>query len=417
MNARNGFSRRQVLAVSSAAAASTLFTTRASASPRAFLGNAGGNDVFVQIFLRGGMDGLTTVVPYGEVDLYNARPTLAVPPPGQTNAAVDLDGFFGLAPSAAPLMTPYQNGHLAFVHAAGSPDPTRSHFDAFAHMEFGGPNLPPGTVQDGWLSRYLDQVAGPDTGVLRGIGAGDLLPLTLAGAPKTLPIADFANFAFPGNPATVVARVQKLTSMYAATPAPVGPAALNTFDAIDLMATIDFAGYAPSNGAQYPNTQLGSRLREIAALIKADIGVETINVDFHSWDLHAQLGPLDGNMAIMLDELSRSLEAFYLDMGSGIDGVSLVCLSEFGRRVEENSSLGLDHGHGAVMILMGGHIQGGQVFADWPGLAPAQLDQGDLAVTIDYRDILGEILTRRLGATDLTTIFPQHSFTTYGVTV
>jgi uncharacterized protein (DUF1501 family) len=232
-----------------------------------------------------------------------------------------------------------------------------------------------------------------------------------------LPIADFANFAFPGNPATVVARVQKLTSMYAATPAPVGPAALNTFDAIDLMATIDFAGYAPSNGAQYPNTQLGSRLREIAALIKADIGVETINVDFHSWDLHAQLGPLDGNMAIMLDELSRSLEAFYLDMGSGIDGVSLVCLSEFGRRVEENSSLGLDHGHGAVMILMGGHMQGGQVFADWPGLAPAQLDQGDLAVTIDYRDILGEILTRRLGATDLTTIFPQHSFTTYGVTV
>ncbi len=411
----NALSRRQVLGGTSVAAASTFLSTKPAA--RSFLGTGGDKDVYVQIFLRGAMDGLTTVVPYADGDLYTARPTLAVPPPGQTNGALDLDGFFGLAPSAAGLMTPYQAGHLAFVHASGSTDPTRSHFDAFANMELGSPNMPPGALADGWLARYLHQVAAPGQSILRGVGAGDLLPLGFAGAPGSLPIPDFANFAFPGNPVTLDLRVDKLKEMYTDIAAPVGAAALNTFDSIDLMATVDFAGYVPANGAQYPTSELGMRMRNIAAVIKADIGIEVINVDVHGWDLHAQLGPLDGAMAMMLNDLSLSLLAFYLDMGTGIDGVTLCCMSEFGRRVEENSSQGIDHGHGNAMILMGGHIAGGSVFANWPGLAPAQLDQGDLAITIDYRDIVGEFLGQRLGATDLGAIFPGHAFTTHGVTV
>jgi uncharacterized protein (DUF1501 family) len=182
------------------------------------------------------------------------------------------------------------------------------------------------------------------------------------------------------------------------------------------MSSIDFAGYAPAGGAQYPESVLGTQLRNTAALIKADAGVEAITIDVQGWDLHAGLGPIDGSMAELLDDLSRALEAFYLDLGPTAR-VTLACLSEFGRRVGENASLGTDHGHGNAMILMGAGIDGGRVLANWPGLAQAQLDDGDLAVTIDYRDILGEILVNRLGATDLSAIFPQHTFTTHGITV
>ncbi len=414
---RAGLSRREVLTGSSALTAAALFASQAKASPRIFFGPRSGvqRDVLVQIFLRGAMDGLTTVVPYGDPDLYLARPNLAVAPPGQTNGAVDLDGFFGLAPAAAPLLTPYSNGHLAFVHASGSTDPTRSHFEGFARMEFGDPGLPLGTVNDGWIARYLIQTSGLATGELRGVQAGDILPFTLSGAPDVLPIPDFANFKFPGHRAQQ--RIDALSQLYSARPAPVGPAAASTFASIALMGTIDFAGYVPAGGAQYPDNLLAIQLRDTAALIKADVGVEVVTLDVQGWDLHASLGPIDGEMANLLDYLSKAIEAFYLDLGPTIDRVVLVVISEFGRHVEENSSLGTDHGHGNAMMVMGGHINGGQVLTDWPGLAPAQLDMGDVAVTIDYRDILGEILQVRLGASDLSAIFPQHTFTTHGITV
>lgn len=416
---RAGFSRRQVLGGSSALAAAAVFGGRAKAAPSAFFGpnSSTPRDVYVNIFLRGAMDGLTTVVPYGDLDLYAARPTLAIAAPGQPDGAIDLDGFFGLAPSAAPLMTPYSNGHLAFVHAAGSTDPTRSHFDAFARMELGDPALPPGTVTDGWMARYLNQLTARATGPLRAVQADSFLPIALTSAPNALPIPDFGNFAFPGNGATAQNRVDKLTVQYSDEPAPVGSSAISTFDSIGLMNGIDFAGYIPSGGAVYPNTILGDRMRNTAALIKASVGVEVINIDYGNWDLHANLGPINGVMAAMLDELSSALEAFYLDMGAGIDDVTVVCTTEFARRVEENSSAGTDHGHGGVMIAMGGHINGGQVISNWPGLAPGNLDNGDLAVTIDYRDILGEILVNRLAATDVTQIFPMHVFTSHGITV
>jgi uncharacterized protein (DUF1501 family) len=406
-----GFSRRQVLGGAAALAGVSLVGAKPGA-----MRSTTTRPVFVQVFLRGAMDGLTLVVPHGDPDYYAARPNLAVPPPGAANGAVDLDGFFGLAPAAAPLHGPYANGHLACVHATGSTAPTRSHFEANHHMEFGDPNLPPGTVSDSWLSRYLRESGQSPTGVLRGIGAGFVMPLSLQGAAKTLLVPLPENTLFPGPTGTAALRQSLLGQAYQSVSAPVGPAALDTLASITLLSQIDFAGYMPANGAQYPSTQLGGRLRSVAALIKADIGVEVITIDHTGWDLHADLGPLTGTMAGLLDELARSLEAFYVDLGAMLDRFVLVCMTEFGRRLPENSSLGADHGHGSAMLVLGGGIQGGQVLADWPGLGSGALDQGGLAITIDYRDVLGEILERRLG-TDPTAVFPQHTFTQHGITV
>jgi uncharacterized protein (DUF1501 family) len=413
-NARSStaFSRRSVLGGSAVLAGASLLSTPATASA-ARRGST--RPVLVQVFLRGAMDGLTTVVPYADADLYNWRPTLAIQPPGPPTGARDLDGFFGLAPAAAPLLSPFQAGHLAIVHASGSIDPTRSHFDAFVRMEFGDPLLPPGTLSNGWITRYLAATSAQATSPLRAIGASDLLPHSLSGASQTLPIPDFASFALPGRASSALERVAAIDTTYALRPPPVGPAALGTLASLGILGAIDFAGYVPANGALYPDSPLGTRLRNAAALIKAGTGVEAITVDVDGWDLHAELGPLSGSMANLLDDLSRSLEAFYLDLLAYLDDYVLVCLSEFGRRVEENASAGTDHGHGNAMFVLGGGINGGQVFSDWPGLAASDLDNGDLAITTDYRDVLGEILAERLGITDLAAIFPQHAFSFIGV--
>jgi uncharacterized protein (DUF1501 family) len=402
--------RRTLLATSTTAAAA------AALAPRARAAGGGARPVLVQIFLRGAMDGLTTVVPHGDGDLYTWRPTLAIQPPGNPNGALDLDGFFGLAPAAAPLLTPYSSGHLAIVHASGSIDPTRSHFEAFVRMEYGDPALPLGTVDNGWITRYLAATAGSAVSPLRAIGASNLLPYTLSGATNSLPIPDFENFAFPGRPATAQLRVDGISQTYGRRKAPVGPAAEDTLASILILNGIDFAGYVPANGAAYPATVLGERMKTIAALIKAGTGVEAITVDVEGWDLHAELGPITGSMAGLLDDLTRSIEAFYLDMLTNLDDYVLVCLSEFGRRVEENASAGTDHGHGNAMFLLGGHVAGGQVHANWPGLSVSDLDNGDLAITTDYRDVLGEILLERLGV-DPTPIFPLHPFTFPGLIV
>lgn len=412
---RARLTRRALLGGTSALAAASALGRAARAQRLASGGGGAGRPVLVQVFLRGAMDGLTTVVPYGDADLYALRPTLAVPPPGAFGGALALDGFFGLAPAAAPLRTPFSNGHLAIVHAAGSIDPTRSHFDAFERMEFGDPGLVPGGVKDGWIARLLAQTEAGATSPLRALAAGDIVPRSLTGARNTLPIADLEGFLFPGRASTAARRAATLAAAYGARPAPVGPTALDSLASLGILGAIDFAGYAPANGAQYPATELGARLRGVAALLKADTGVEVVTVDVDGWDLHAELGPLDGNMARLLNDLTRSLEAFYLDLLGHLDDYVLLCLSEFGRRAAENASAGTDHGHGNAMLVMGGGIDGGRVVASWPGLGVDDLDQGDLAVTIDYRDVVGEVLERRLGIADRSAIFPQHAFTSVGV--
>lgn len=399
-----------------AALASVALPGGMSALPRVVLGGAPGGgsggeprDVLVHVLLRGGMDGLTTCVPYGDAHLYSARPTLAIQPPGAPNGALDLDGFFGLAPAAAPLLVPWSNGHLAIVHAAGSPDPTRSHFEAFARMELGIPLQPLGSQSNGWLARHLASVAPLGASPLRAAALVDAMPLTLAGAPQTLPIPDPSQYAFPGSSATAALRELLMHSMYAAAQPPLSSIALDTIGTIHLLSSIDFASYAPAGGADYPAaSELALGLKRSAALIKAKVDVECLMLELGGWDLHNQLGPIEGEMALLLDELSRSLEAFYLDLGGEIERVIVVVMSEFGRRVAENGSAGLDHGHGNAMLLLGGHVAGGQVHGTWPTLAPAALDQGDLAITTDYRDVLAEILSKRLGNAALEQVFPNH---------
>lgn len=410
-------SRRRFLVNTGLAAAAT--ATATVALPRVALGQAGGplhRDVLVVLYLRGGMDGLTLCAPYAESQLYARRPLTAIPPPGQVNGAVNLNGFFGLAPAAASLLAPYQTGELLFVHACGSTDPSRSHFDAQKFMEAGTPNQPSLPTTTGWVGRYLSTATPLGNGPLRGVSLDYLVPRGFAGAPKTLPISDPAGFTMPGADASVGRRREALQAMYGPQAFPLGPAALSTFSTIQLLSAIDLANYAPQNGAVYPTTQLGARMRSVAALIKANVGIECLSVDMEGWDTHVNLGPINGTMAGLMSNLSESLHAFWKDMGLGIRRVVVVAMSEFGRRVAENGNQGLDHGHGGLMLVMGGGIYGGRVLTDWPGLQPNQLDSGDLRVTIDYRDVLSEILTRRLGATDLSTVFPNYTPVNRGVT-
>lgn len=400
-----GCTRRSLFRRGASLAAATAFGSRALGAPAVLA-----RPVLVQVFLRGAMDGLTTVVPHGDPDLYGLRPNLAVPPPGAIGGALDLDGFFGLAPAAAPLLTPWSDGRLAVVHASGANGPTRSHFDAFENMELADPS---GVLESGWIARMLAQLAG-GSGVLRGIGVGTTMPLCLRQAPKSLSIPNLAQFRFPGLIPTAGRRVEAITATYTREAAPVGSAALDTLAALDL-GGIDFAAYVPEHGAVYPDTQLGRRMKHTAALIKGDIGVEAISIDFDGWDLHADLGPLDGRMAALLDELTRSLEAFYLDLTAHVDRYVLIAISEFGRRGYENASAGLDHGHGNAMFVMGHRVNGG-VYADWPGLSEDDLDNGDLQITTDYRDIVGEVLQEVLGAPNLAGIFPGYTPVFRGVT-
>ncbi|MFO0982753.1 MAG: DUF1501 domain-containing protein [Planctomycetota bacterium] len=408
------FSRRGLLNRIVPAAAAALATQWL---PKVALARGGGSNrsVLVHIFLRGGMDGLSTCVPYADADLYAARPHLAVPPPGSPDGAIDLDGFFGLHPSALSLMTPWNDGKLAFVHAAGSTDPTRSHFDAYKFMEYGIPGQPTSTVTTGWLARHTQVIGSSTTAVCLAVESSLTGSFTLKGADRGLTIDDFDAFAFPGNPASKDQRRTVLLKSYTGAKDPLGSAAENTFATIDLFEQIDFANYVPANGAVYPDTYLGRQLKQIAALIKADVGVEVAMANIGGWDLHASL---NGNMGILLDDLARCMEAFYQDTLALQDRIVVVAMSEFGRRVAENASSGVDHGHGNCMLLMGGAIAGGQVMTVWPGLAPPNLDSGlDLAITTDYRDILGEVLYKLCGDDNLAFVFPNYTPTFRGIVV
>ena len=389
-------------------------------APRVAFGKPGApaRDVLVHTFLRGAADGLSIVVPHGDPYLYTSRPNLAVPPPGQPDGALDLDGFFGLNPNCSALLGAYNSGDLAVVHAAGSTDPTRSHFDAFKAMEGGVPNGNLSLVKDGWLGRHLRDTLPWGSGYLRGLALEPLMPIYMAGSDGALPIEDPPGFVFPGRASTAAARRAALENMYALSEEPLKSGATSTFGTIDLLAGVDFENYTSSGGVPYPNSYFGNQLRMTAAMLKADIGIEAFGVDYDGWDHHENMGPINGLLANMLVDLTTCLEAFYLDLAADgwLDSTVILVMSEFGRTVLENVSLGTDHGRGNMMLAMGGHIAGGQVFSSWPGLAPHQLELGDLAITTDYRDVTGEILVRRMGNNDLSTIFPGHTPSFIGIT-
>ncbi len=411
-------SRRQFLGVSGAG---VVAASLPAWLPRVALAGefCSSRDVIVSIFLRGAADAMTFCAPFGEDAYYDARPTLSIPRPdsGHPMAALDLDGFFGMPPYMSSLIPAYANGDLLFVHACGSTDISRSHFDAMKLMEFADPTNP-GAVT-GWLGRHLASTMAVVPGnPLRAVATEFGLMRTLVGAPDALPIPRFETFNLLGYPGTVAARRQALTTMYDATPDPLRTAAQTTQAVIDLLATIDFVGYLPAGGAVYPVSPFGTSLKASAALIKSDIGVEAIGIDIEGWDHHIDMGPFDGILAQKLTDLAAGLAAFHADLSAGNGrNFVVVVMSEFGRRVEENGSDGTDHGHGNAMIVLGNRIAGGRVLTQWPGLQPEQRFEGrDLAITIDYRDVLAEIVQNRLANGNLGLVFPNFTPTFRGVT-
>ncbi len=380
-----------------------------------------GRDIIVSIFLRGAADGLTLCVPYAENAYYTARPTLHIPRPDDPdpNHCTDLDGFFGFPPAMTSLLPAYQQGHLLIAHACGSIDPSRSHFDAQRFMEVGKAQDP--SLTTGWLGRHLASVAPlSPTAILRAVGISYGLQRSLNGSPLALPIPDLDNFGLTGNSGTLAQRRAVIESEYELVGDPVQAAAETTLQTIDLLNTIDFANYQPAGGSVYPSGSYGLALKSTAALIKADVGVEAVAIDLSGWDTHNNQGVTGtGAMATLMTSLSAGLAAFNSDMFSPTvpKNVTVVVMSEFGRRVAENGSGGSDHGHGNVMLVMGNHMPAGRVLRQWPGLDPGQLFEGlDLQVTIDYRDILAEIVKYRLTNPNLATVFPDFTPTLRGVT-
>ncbi|MBI3942517.1 MAG: DUF1501 domain-containing protein [Chloroflexi bacterium] len=367
-------------------------------------------DILVCIFLRGGVDGMNVVVPHGESYYYAARPTIAIPEPkpNDTGAAVDLNGFFGLHPALLPLRDVYQAGALAVVHAAGSPDPTHSHFDAMDYMERGTPGEK--QIPTGWLGRHLQSVASKNNSPFRAVGMGSILQTALRGPIPAVALQSIADFHLKGNTREIAKVQAALASLYADNGDFVDQQGTVAFDAFELLEKANPLQYQPAHGATYPTSSYGMALRQVAQLIKADVGLEVACVDIGGWDTHVDQGGPQGELSTLLTDLGNGLAAFYTDLQEYMDHTAVVTMSEFGRRLQENGGGGTDHGHGNFMFVMGGGIAGGRIYTDWPGLAPNQLSgPGDLAITTDFRDVLGEIVKYRLKNDNLATVFPNYS--------
>lgn len=396
--------------------------------PRLEGGITGRRKTLICIFQRGAVDGISMIVPWGDPAYGPLRRLTAIPAPGRGDrgSALDLDGFFGFHPSMAPLMDLFREGSLGAIHAVGSPSPTRSHFDAQDFMESGTPGVK--STPDGWLNRLLqrtgeacatcdgrtlddprahalDHTLGQQGPVpaLRGIAAGPVLPRALQGDHPALSVPDLSRFSGAGN-------TEALRPLYS----PIGndvvtAAGDEAFAAMDVLRRLDPGAYVPTAGAVYPSSPFGRSLAQVAQLIKADVGVEVAFADLGGWDTHVAQGGVEGILARRLDDLARGLRALHDDLAARMEDVVILTMSEFGRTAHENGSGGTDHGHASGMLVLGGGVGGGRVLGAWPGLAPDQLNEGrDLAVTTDFRDVLGEIARGHLGARDPEGLFPGY---------
>lgn len=361
-------------------------------------------DVLICVFQRGGADGLNMVVPHGEAAYYQARPNLAIAQPNQQFGAIDLDGFFGLHPSLEPFKEIWNAKQLAIVHACGSPDPTHSHFDAMDYMERGTP----GQKSDprGWLGRHLAATQQSNDSPFRAVGFGSLLQASLRGGSATA-LTSLEAFNLQANRLELPKLRAAHGQLYRGSGMLVG-AAQQTFAALEIMQKLNPSQYQPSDGAVYPDSPYGKALKQIAQLIKADLGLEVACADIGDWDTHVNQGGADGEMAANLAEFAAGLRALYTDLSADLGRVTIVTMSEFGRRAAENGGGGTDHGHGNVMFVMGGNVTGG-IYGAWPGLQPEQLyGPGDLAITSDFRDVLAEILQKRLHSQQINQLFPEY---------
>jgi uncharacterized protein (DUF1501 family) len=379
---RRVFLKSTGLALVGSALVPNVFVRMANAS------STRGRKVMVAIFQRGAVDGLNMIVPYGESAYYAARPSLAI----AKKDVLDLDGFFGAHPSLASLLPLWKDRSLAVIHAAGSPDATRSHFDAQDFMESGTPGVK--STADGFLTRALGTRKGS---AVRAVSMTSALPRILAGSPDVITTTNLAQFGIRNDEAAAA-----FESMYAG-------AAKQSFEAARVIESVR----ATSTTVRYPRAPLGDALRQIAQLIKSDVGLEVAFADVGGWDTHAnQPNPLANN----LRNFAEAIATFAKDLGSRMSDVVLVTTSEFGRTVRENGNRGTDHGHATVMLALGGNVHGGKVHGTWPGLAREQLFEGrDLAVTTDFRDVFAEVLTKQLGVTSTANVFPGYRAKRVGV--
>ena len=364
-------------------------------------------DTLVVVFLRGAADVLNMVVPHGEDAYYRLRPTLGIPRPDdssakQTDRTVDLDGFFGLHPNMQPLLEAWQSEQLAIIHACGAPDESRSHFKAMELMERGvdderGP-------ASGWIGRHLATLNTNNSSPLRAVGMGTRPQRSLSGTVPVSALRSIADFHLGGDPHALQQMRTALNTVYED-----DVMGQDTLAIMDTLSTLDPLTYTASRNAKYPDTEFGLALKQTAMLIKAEVGLEVSAIDVGGWDTHFAQGSTNGLMPNLMKDLAEGLSAFHADMSDHMQQLTAVTMSEFGRRASENGSLGTDHGHGSMMMVLGGNVNGGQVHGEWPGLREGQLiGPGDLAVTTDYRDVLSEVLQKRMNNPAVSEILPGY---------
>ena len=364
-------------------------------------------DTLVVIFLRGAADILNMVVPHGEEAYYQLRPTLGIPRPDDSGKkkeekTIDLDGFFGFHPSMNALLDSWHAKQLAIIHACGAPDESRSHFKAMELMERGvdderGP-------ASGWIGRHLATLNTGNSSPLRAVGMGTRPQRSLSGSVPVSALRSIADFHLGGDQRALQQMRVALNTVYAE-----DELGQDTLSIMDTLQTLDPLTYMPSRSANYPDSEFGLALKQTAMLIKAEVGLEVSAVDVGGWDTHFAQGSTTGLMPNLMKDLADGLSAFHADMHNHMNQLTTVTMSEFGRRASENGSLGTDHGHGSMMMVLGGHVDGGRVHGEWPGLEEGQMvGPGDLAVTTDYRDVLSEILIKRLNNPAINEIFPNY---------
>jgi uncharacterized protein (DUF1501 family) len=372
-------------------------------------GNGDHKQTLVVVFLRGAADGLALVPPLEDDHYYRARPRLGI----AKTEAVRLDGRFGLHPKLQPLEAAWKEGELAIVHACGTEDQTRSHFEAQDLMEHGG------VVAGGWLGRFLRVRPAPLSGALACVAVGKALPECLLGAPTVTVMQSLDDFAIGGKTPAFRSQLERL---YAMERGQLGAAARDTFDALVRIEAMRATTYRPGNGADYGNgrDEFVNGLSQIARLIKADVGLEAASIDLGGWDSHfAQQGLVES----LATRLSSGLAAFRQDLGARMATTTVVVMTEFGRTVEENTSFGTDHGRGSAMFVLGGGVHGGRMHGVWRGLSPEVLEKrgllegyGDLPVLNNYRDVLAPVLARHgAGTSELAAVFPNFELKPMGL--
>ncbi len=391
---RDGIGRRDFLARAASVALGLCWTGAPLAAEEQTNGK-----VLVCVFLRGGADGLSLLVPHEDPDYYRRRPRIAIPRPGAEGGCLDLGEGFGLHPALAPWLPLYRAGRLAPIHAVGYPGAGRSHFEEQDRWETAGVARP---LYDGWLNRLLASREG--RGPVRALGFGRTLPRILSGeAPVQIieslgslllrdpRLADTLHELYPGGDGEALSR-----------------AGQEALAALEVLRAVDPEAYRPAHGATYPATRLARELRETAQLIKHDIGLEVVAAELGGWDTHQDQGGAEGALAGRCAELAGALAAFAVDLGPRLDDVCVLVVSEFGRTAAENGTRGTDHGHGNCAFVLGGSVAGGRLLGSWPGLADAQLNEGrELASTTDFRQVYAALLEEHCGA-DATALLDAH---------